>query len=1212
MGADKELYKLELLSLVTRVQQELFNHTKLQDKNLAEFVIAMHEQSKGGFEAFTKKLNDIGADFPDSFIKNLDRLIVTMHPKYKRKAAKAKAKAEAGKPQAEGGTGEKSLQARKFPGLSLPDQEWMPEDKYLDEREGKDHEEKLPDFSMDKTMSQLQDAASRRNRPTSDDYIDGEPSAKRSRYDDRGRDDRNGRGHGRDSYDDRNGDSGGGIRDNGWAGRGGQAAPSYRDERAGPSRGRPGLDDRPVLYKIYNGTVSNVRDFGGFVLLQGVAGRTEGLVHVSNISGSRVESASDLLRRNQPVKVKVMSVAGDKIGLSMKDVNQETGEDMSPHLRIKTQEEVDDELRRHAARVGTGANSAPLHSTPLLHVDERRGGSAKRLSSPERFEIKQLIASGAVSASDYPDLDDDYSMTAGDNGIDEDIDIEVHEKEPAFLAGQTRITLDISPIKIIKAPDGSMNRAALAGGQLAKERADMRRMEANDQADSEARNVNQPWLDPMAQQSDKQFASDLRGNLMNKKTQETPAWKAANKSMTFGRITSLSIQEQRKSLPIYKLRDQLVKAVRENQILVVVGDTGSGKTTQMAQYLAEEGLLERGKLGCTQPRKVAAVSVAKRVSEEVGCRLGGEVGYNVRFEDVTSPETRIKFMTDGMLLRELLIDPDASKYSVIMLDEAHERTIATDVLFGLMKKACKRRPDLKLICTSATLDAEKFATYFWGCPIFTIPGRTFPVEILYTKDPEPDYLEASLITILQIHLMEPPGDILLFLTGQEEIDTACEVLFERVKALGPQVPDLIILPVYAALPSEMQSKIFDPPPPGARKCVIATNIAETSITIDGIYYVIDPGFSKQNAYDPKLGMDSLIVTPISQAQARQRSGRAGRTGPGKCYRLYTELAYRNEMLANPIPEIQRTNLASTILTLKAMGINDLINFDFMDPPPAATMLTALEQLYALGALDDEGLLTRVGRKMADFPLDPMLCKMLIKSVDYGCSEEALTIVAMLQAGGQVFYRPKDKQSQADAKKAKFHQPEGDLLTLMAVYNGWKASKFSNPWCFENFIHTRAVKTAQNVRKQLVGIMERYKHELVSCGTNYNRVRMAICSGFFRNAAKKDPVEGYKTLVEGTPVSIHPSSAIFQRPPEWCIYYELVLTAKEYMHQVTVIEPKWLSEVAPTFFKVADLNKISKRKKQEKIEPLFDRFAEDKDSWRLSKQKRATRSSQTFG
>jgi hypothetical protein len=277
----------------------------------------------------------------------------------------------------------------------------------------------------------------------------------------------------------------------------------------------------------------------------------------------------------------------------------------------------------------------------------------------------------------------------------------------------------------------------------------------------------------------------------------------------------------------------------------------------------------------------------------------------------------------------------------------------------------KRRKDLKLIVTSATLDAEKFSTYFGGCPIFTIPGRTFPVEVLYTKEPESDYLDAALITIMQIHLSEPPGDILLFLTGAEEIDTSCEILHERMKALGPQVPELIVLPVYSALPSEMQSRIFDPAPPGARKCVIATNIAETSITIDGIFYVIDPGFVKQNAYDPRLGMDSLVVVPISQAQARQRAGRAGRTGPGKTYRLYTEAAYRNEMLPNPIPDIQRQNLSHTILMLKAMGINDLLNFGFMDPPPQQTLVTALEGLYALSALDDEGLLTRLGRKMAD-------------------------------------------------------------------------------------------------------------------------------------------------------------------------------------------------------------------------------------------------------
>jgi ATP-dependent RNA helicase DHX8/PRP22 len=298
-------------------------------------------------------------------------------------------------------------------------------------------------------------------------------------------------------------------------------------------------------------------------------------VHVSNLASVRVDSPSDVVSRNQNVKVKIMSIAGSNYGLSMKDVDQQTGEDLSPHLRIKTREEMEAEQRAFAARVGTGSNAGPLGGgaspPPTMHVDPKRG-SAKRLSSPERFEIKQLIASGAVSAADYPDLDDDFH-TINNQEIDEEVDIEVAEKEPAFLAGQTKITLDISPVKIIKAPDGSMNRAALAGTQLAKERADMRRMEANEQADSQARNIAQPWLDPMAQQGDRQFASDVRQNMMNARPQAAPAWKSANKSMTFGRITTLSIQEQRRSLPIYKLRDQLVKAIREvSNLLCILTD----------------------------------------------------------------------------------------------------------------------------------------------------------------------------------------------------------------------------------------------------------------------------------------------------------------------------------------------------------------------------------------------------------------------------------------------------------------------------------------------------------------------------------------------------------------------------------------------------------------------------------------------------------------
>ena len=551
------------------------------------------------------------------------------------------------------------------------------------------------------------------------------------------------------------------------------------------------------------------------------------------------------------------------------------------------------------------------------------------------------------------------------------------------------------------------------------------------------------------------------------------------------------------------------------------------------------------------------------------------------------------------MLRECLIDFDLNQYSVIMLDEAHERTIHTDVLFGLLKKSVKKRPEMKLIVTSATLDAVKFSEYFYDAPIFTIPGRTYPVEVMYAKEPEQDYLDASLITVMQIHLTEPPGDILLFLTGQEEIDTSCEILFERMKMLGKDVPELVILPVYSALPSEIQTRIFEPAAPGSRKVVIATNIAETSLTIDGIHYVVDPGFVKQKVYNSKNGIDQLVVTPISQAQAKQRAGRAGRTGPGKCYRLYTERAYRDEMLSTAVPELQRTNLTSTVLALKAMGINDLLSFDFMDPPPMQTLVTAMEQLYHLSALDDEGLLTRLGRRMAEFPLDPMLCKMLIMSVHLSCSDEILTIVSMLSVQN-VFYRPKDKQQLADQKKAKFHQSEGDHITLLAVFNSWKTNKFSNPWCFDNFVQARTLRRAQDVRKQMLGIMDRHKLDVVSAGSkNIAEVQKAICSGYFHNAAKKDPQEGYRTLLDQQVVYIHPSSSLFNRQPEWVIYHELVLTTKEYMREVTAVDAKWLVEFAPKFFKTGDPTKLSKQKKQLRLEPLYNRY-EEPNSWRISR------------
>ncbi|KZV26108.1 putative pre-mRNA-splicing factor ATP-dependent RNA helicase [Dorcoceras hygrometricum] len=618
---------------------------------------------------------------------------------------------------------------------------------------------------------------------------------------------------------------------------------------------------------------------------------------------------------------------------------------------------------------------------------------------------------------------------------------------------------------------------------------------------------------------------------------------------------AMSVQEARRSLPIWRLKDELVAAVNDNQVLVVIGETGCGKSTQIPQYLAEAGYTTKGRICCTQPRRVAAISVAKRVAEEFGCRLGEEVGYAIRFDDRTGPETLIKYMTDGMLLREILNDADLCNYSVVMLDEAHERTVHTDVLFGLLKQLLTRRTDLRLIVTSATLDADKFSAYFFDSNIFTIPGRTFPVEILYTKQQETDYLEASLITVMQIHLTEPEGDILLFLTGQEEIDFACDCLYRRMKSFGKDVPDLIILPVYGVLPSEMQSRIFEPTPPGKRKVVVATNIAEASLTLDGIVYVVDPGFAKQNN------------------------------------------AFHTEMSPVSVPEIQRIDLGMTTLTLKAMGINDLLSFDFMDPPSPQALFFAMKQLYRLGALDEEGLLTKLGRRMAEFPLDPPLSKMLLASVHLGCSADILTIISMIQTGN-IFYRPMHKQAQADKKRAKFFHPEGDHLTLLAVYDAWKANNFSAPWCFENFLQSRSLRRTQDVRKQLLSIMDKHGLDVVSAGNDFTKICKAVAAGFFFNAARRDPEGGYRTLVDDQPVYLHPSSVVFHRQPDWVIYHELIMTTKVYIRDVTIINPEWLVELAPRLFKLPNSTRLSKRKRQERIEPLYDRHHQP-NSWRLS-------------
>ncbi|KAL2045374.1 hypothetical protein ABVK25_012163 [Lepraria finkii] len=665
----------------------------------------------------------------------------------------------------------------------------------------------------------------------------------------------------------------------------------------------------------------------------------------------------------------------------------------------------------------------------------------------------------------------------------------------------------------------------------------------------------------------------------------TKEQRALQEQLKAAEAKASSIEDTRKSLPIYTFRDDLLKAISEYQVLIIVGETGSGKTTQIPQYLHEASYTKDGlKVGCTQPRRVAAMSVAARVAEEMGVKVGNEVGYSIRFEDATSDKTILKYMTDGMLLREFLTEPDLGAYSALMIDEAHERTLHTDILFGLVKDIARFRPELKLLISSATMDAQKFAKYFDDAPIFNIPGRRYPVDIHYTPQPEANYLAAAVTTIFQIHITQPRGDILVFLTGQEEIEAAELNLQETARKLGSKVPEMIICPIYANLPSELQSKIFEPTPPKARKVVLATNIAETSLTIDGIVYVIDPGFVKENVYNARTGMESLVVTPCSRASANQRSGRAGRVAPGKCFRLYTKFAFHNELDDSTMPEIQRTNLNSVVLLLKSLGINHLMEFDFMDAPPAETLIRALENLYALGALNDKGALTKLGRQMAEFPTDPMLARSILAADKHGCVEEVLSIIAMLGESASLFYRPKDKKILADSARARFTIKDGgDHFSLLNIWNQWVDSDFSYVWARENFLQQRSLTRARDVRDQLAKLCDRVEVTITSVGASeLVPIQKSLTAGFFPNAARlQKGGDSYRTVKNGMTTYLHPSSTLFEVNPKWIIFYELVLTSREYMRGNLPIQPEWLAEAAPHYHKKKDLEALGTDRKMPK-------------------------------
>lgn len=650
-----------------------------------------------------------------------------------------------------------------------------------------------------------------------------------------------------------------------------------------------------------------------------------------------------------------------------------------------------------------------------------------------------------------------------------------------------------------------------------------------------------------------------------------------------------------KQLPILQFEEKIMETVEKNPVTVIIGETGSGKSTQLSQMLFRRGYADSGMIGVTQPRRVAAVSVARRVAQELGVRLGEEVGYAIRFEDRTSEKTRIKYLTDGVLLRESLSNPELSAYSVIILDEAHERSLNTDILLGLVKRLVNMcASKLKVLITSATLDGEKVSAFFSGCPVLNVPGKLYPVEVFFSSERPTSYLESALKKAIDIHVREPEGDVLIFMTGQDDIEKLVSKLEERVRRLEEgSCMDAVILPLHGSLPPELQVRVFSPPPPNCRRFIVATNIAETSLTVDGVVYVIDTGYVKQRQYNPSTGMYSLDVVQISRVQANQRAGRAGRTRPGKCYRLYPSTVYHEEFLEATIPEIQRTSLAGSVLYLKSLDLPDIdiLKFDFLDPPSYASLGDALKQLYLIDAIDENGSITNIGRTMAELPLEPSLSRTLIEANENGCLSQALTVVAMLSAETSLLPNY-SKGSERKRKQTPLDLPTGegfgDHIQLLQIYEMWDETNYDPEWCKEHGLQIRGMTFVKDVRKQLCQIMQKMangsmevqgSHSWRESQPNYRNLRKALCAGYANQLAERMVRHnGYRTLgLKSQLVQVHPSSVLQPDEdgmlPNYVVYHELITTSRPFMRNVCAVEMRW---ALPVFKKLEslDVNKLS--------------------------------------
>jgi HrpA-like RNA helicase len=618
-----------------------------------------------------------------------------------------------------------------------------------------------------------------------------------------------------------------------------------------------------------------------------------------------------------------------------------------------------------------------------------------------------------------------------------------------------------------------------------------------------------------------------------------------------------------KKLPIHEAADEIIAAVTNHQVTVLVGETGSGKTTQVPLILHSAGFAKRGMIGITQPRRLAVTSVATHVASLIGKELGTTVGYKIRFHAMVSSSTAIKFMTSGILLREMETDPLLKKYSVIIIDEAHERSLEIDLLLGLLKRLLTQRPDLRIVVMSATIAAEKFVDFFGGrkeVSHVAVKGRSFPVEVVYlNKDLRSQEVVPTVVKMVSsLHKSKEVGDILVFMTGKDDIS----IVIKELAAC--QLEGGVIIPLYGGVESVDPLLVFGNVP-GKRKILVATNIAETSLTVEGVKYVVDTGYVKQSNFHPKAGIESLDVVMHSKAGCEQRTGRAGRTNAGICYRLYSakNFAERPEFT---MPEIQRVSLAKVVLITEKLGIREIENFDFIDVPDRQVLREAYHTLMILGAIDwKEKKITELGVKMSDLPLEPRLARMVVEAMKVGCVKSVVAFAA-LQTVSNLFARPRGKEREADLAHSEFKNPKSDVLTLLNVWNRYRASGQSPAWCHAHFLNARVLEEAMLVNTQILDILEQSGIPVQSI-THEEVVLRCIASSLIYNLLEHDSRHKYQAIFHQIgEVHLHPFSLLNQSTPRFVVATQLIRTRKLYARDCTAVPPEWLAEFLPQLFR----------------------------------------------